>query len=158
MKNEKLRQALSFHTLLVGGNPMTTSAIYALIHKLERDGGVWFAKGGTNGLVAGMVAHFERLGGDVRLGDPVRAIETLGDRATGVATAERLARRGRRGRVQRRRRAHVSRPARRLAQRAADRGRARAEALFAVAVRRPFRRQGHMAGHPAPQDPVRPAL
>ena len=43
--NEKLRQALSFHTLLVGGNPMTTSAIYALIHKLERDGGVWFAQG-----------------------------------------------------------------------------------------------------------------
>ena len=40
VRNEKLRQALSFHTLLVGGNPMTTSAIYALIHKLERDGGV----------------------------------------------------------------------------------------------------------------------
>ena len=38
--NDKLRQALSFHTLLVGGNPMTTSAIYALIHKLEKDGGV----------------------------------------------------------------------------------------------------------------------
>ncbi|WP_375392311.1 phytoene desaturase family protein, partial [uncultured Sphingomonas sp.] len=32
VKNEKLREALSFHTLLVGGNPMTTSAIYALIH------------------------------------------------------------------------------------------------------------------------------
>ena len=45
VKNEKLREALSFHTLLVGGNPMTTSAIYALIHKLERDGGVWFAQG-----------------------------------------------------------------------------------------------------------------
>ncbi len=40
VRNEKLREALSFHTLLVGGNPMTTSAIYALIHKLERDGGV----------------------------------------------------------------------------------------------------------------------
>ena len=47
VRNEKLRQALSFHTLLVGGNPMTTSAIYALIHKLEKDGGVWFAKGGS---------------------------------------------------------------------------------------------------------------
>ncbi|RZM16988.1 MAG: phytoene desaturase, partial [Sphingomonas sp.] len=29
VKSEKLREALSFHTLLVGGNPMTTSAIYA---------------------------------------------------------------------------------------------------------------------------------
>ncbi len=87
VKNEKLRQALSFHTLLVGGNPMNTSSIYALIHKLERDGGVWFAMGGTNQLVAGMVRHFERLGGTLRLGDPVTAITTLGDRVTGVTCA-----------------------------------------------------------------------
>ena len=87
VKSEKLREALSFHTLLVGGNPMTTSAIYALIHTLERDGGVWFAKGGTNRLVAGMVAQFERIGGTLRLDDPVVEIETLGDRATGVRTA-----------------------------------------------------------------------
>lgn len=87
VKNEKLREALSFHTLLVGGNPMTTSAIYALIHKLEKDGGVWFAEGGTNRLVAGMVRHFERLGGTLRLGDPVTEIETRGDRATGIVTA-----------------------------------------------------------------------
>ncbi|RYD47763.1 MAG: phytoene desaturase, partial [Sphingomonadales bacterium] len=87
VKNEKLRQALSFHTLLVGGNPMKTSALYALIHKLERDGGVWWAEGGTNRLIAGMVTHFERLGGVVRLGDPVTAIDTLGDLVTGIKTA-----------------------------------------------------------------------
>ncbi|MBY0581531.1 MAG: phytoene desaturase [Sphingomonas sp.] len=86
VKSPKLREALSFHTLLVGGNPMTTSAIYALIHKLEKDGGVWFAKGGTNKLVAGMVTQFERLGGQVRLADPVATIDTLGDHATGVTT------------------------------------------------------------------------
>ena len=83
--DEHLRQALSFHTLLVGGNPMTCSAIYALIHKLERDGGVWFAKGGTNQLVAGMVALFERLGGELRLNDPAVAIEV----ANGIAKAVR---------------------------------------------------------------------
>ena len=87
VRNEKLREALSFHTLLVGGNPMTTSAIYALIHKLERDGGVWFAMGGTNRLIAGMVRHFERLGGKVRLGDPAVRIETSGDKVTRVSTA-----------------------------------------------------------------------
>src|SRR5262249_19156084 len=84
MKHEKLREAFSFHTLLVGGNPMTTSAIYALIHNLQTDGGVWCAKGGTNRLVAAMVAHFERLGGVVRLHDPVLHIHTLGDRVTEV--------------------------------------------------------------------------
>jgi phytoene desaturase len=86
VKSDKLRQALSFGTLLAGGNPMRTSALYALIHKLERDGGIWFPKGGANRLVAGMVRHFERLGGVVRLGDPVVAIDTLGDRVTGVRT------------------------------------------------------------------------
>ena len=87
VQDERLRQALSFHSLLVGGNPMTTSAIYALIHTIEKDGGVWFARGGTNALVAAMVRLFERLGGVLRLGDAVTAIETTGDRATGVTTA-----------------------------------------------------------------------
>ena len=34
MKDEYLRQAFSFHPLLVGGNPMDTSSIYTLIHWL----------------------------------------------------------------------------------------------------------------------------
>ena len=87
VKSEKLREALSFHTLLVGGNPMTTSSIYALIHKLEKDGGVWWARGGTNRLVAGMVRQFERLGGTMRLHDPVVEVHTVGNRATEVETA-----------------------------------------------------------------------
>ncbi len=86
VKNEKLREALSFHTLLVGGNPMKTSSIYALIHKLEKDGGVWWTRGGTNRLIAGMVRHFERLGGVMRLGDAVERIEVLGNKVTGVTT------------------------------------------------------------------------
>ena len=90
VKSPKLREALSFHSLLVGGNPMSTSAIYALIHKLEMDGGVWWAKGGTNRLVAGMVTLFERLGGTVRMGDPVTQIVTAntdrGSRASAVET------------------------------------------------------------------------
>ena len=87
IEDERLRQALSFHTLLVGGNPMTTSAIYALIHKLEKDGGVWWARGGTNRLVAAMVTHFERLGGTVRIGDPVVQVHTFGCKASEVETA-----------------------------------------------------------------------
>lgn len=86
IENDKLREAFSFHSLLVGGNPMTASAMYALIHKLEKDGGVWWAKGGTNRLIAGMVKHFERLGGTMRLADPVVHIHSLGDRVTAVET------------------------------------------------------------------------
>jgi phytoene desaturase len=47
---------------------------------------VWWAKGGTNKLIAGMVKHFERLGGTVRMGDPVVHIHSLGDRVTAVET------------------------------------------------------------------------
>lgn len=93
VQNPKLRQALSFHSLLVGGNPMSTSAIYALIHKLEREGGVWFAKGGTNRLISGMVRHFERLGGSIRLGDPVAEIATAGAKATRLRTRRGFSRR-----------------------------------------------------------------
>src|SRR3546814_9555956 len=57
------------------------------LHKRERDVGVWCAQGGTNRLVAGLVTQFERLGGTLRLGDPVTGIATLGERATGVTTA-----------------------------------------------------------------------
>lgn len=87
VESEKLRQALSVQTLLLGGNPLTASGFYALAHKLEKDGGLWWARGGTNRLAAGMLRHFERLGGIVRLGDQVTAIETLGTRVTEVCTA-----------------------------------------------------------------------
>ncbi len=86
VRSEKLREALSFHTLLVGGNPMKTSSIYALIHKLEMDGGVWWTRGGTNRLIAGMIRHFERLGGRIIVGDPVVQVHVEGNRATEVET------------------------------------------------------------------------
>ena len=87
VKNEKLRQVLSFHALLVGGNPMKTSSIYALIHQLEKLGGVWFAKGGTSALINGMVALFERLGGSMLLNEKVTQITHQGTLVSGVATA-----------------------------------------------------------------------
>jgi phytoene desaturase len=86
VRSEKLREALSFHTLLVGGNPMKTSSVYALIHKLEMDGGVWWTRGGTNRLIAGMIRHFERLGGRMIVGDPVVQVHVDGKRATAVET------------------------------------------------------------------------
>ncbi len=86
IKDEKLRQAFSFHSLLVGGNPFDTSAIYALIHALEKDGGVWFARGGTGALVRGMQKLFEDLGGEARMSENVEQIVMDGDRATGVVS------------------------------------------------------------------------
>lgn len=75
VSNEHLRQAFSFHSLLVGGNPFDTSSIYTLIHYLERNWGVFFPKGGTGALVDGLVRLFTELGGEVRLSDPVQSIQ-----------------------------------------------------------------------------------
>lgn len=78
VKDEHLRQAFSFHSLLVGGNPFDTSAIYTLIHYLERKWGVFFPRGGTGALVAALVSTFERLGGELRLSTPVEEIRVEG--------------------------------------------------------------------------------
>ena len=83
--DEELRQAFSFHSLLVGGNPFKTSSIYALIHALERQGGVWFPKGGTGALIDGMTRLFRDLGGTVRLSSEVDRIEMRDGRASGVS-------------------------------------------------------------------------
>jgi phytoene dehydrogenase-like protein len=55
VKDDFLRQIFSFHPLLVGGNPFDTSSIYAMIHYLEREWGVYYAMGGTGAIVAGLI-------------------------------------------------------------------------------------------------------
>ncbi|MEZ5417659.1 MAG: phytoene desaturase family protein [Vicinamibacterales bacterium] len=87
IQDDHHRQAFSFHSLLVGGNPFATSSIYTLIHVLERTWGVTFPRGGTGALVRALVALFERLGGEIRLSTPVDRILTGGGRVTGVRTA-----------------------------------------------------------------------
>lgn len=84
IEDDHLRQAFSFHSLLVGGNPFATSSIYTLIHALERRWGVWFPRGGTGALIAALVRLFEDLGGRIELNASVARIETSGNRATGV--------------------------------------------------------------------------
>ncbi len=93
IEDEQLRQAFSFHSLLVGGNPFATSSIYALIHALERRWGVWFARGGTGALVRALVRLFEDIGGTIRLEAPVDEVTVEDGRATAVVLqgGERLA-------------------------------------------------------------------
>ena len=51
LKNPFMRKAFSIHPLLVGGDPHTTTSIYALIHYLERKWGVYFCMGGTGKII-----------------------------------------------------------------------------------------------------------
>jgi phytoene desaturase len=87
VRDERLRRALTFEPLLVGGNPFTTTSIYLLIHWLERKWGVWFARGGTTAIVHALVALLRELGVEVRTSAPVEEIEVRGGRAAGVRLA-----------------------------------------------------------------------
>jgi len=73
-KSPKLRQVFSFETLLVGGNPLSVPAIYAMIHFVEKTWGIHFALGGTGALVNGFVRKFQELGGQIRYGAEVAKI------------------------------------------------------------------------------------
>ena len=77
IKDRRLRRVFSFHPLLVGGNPFSTTSIYALIAYLERHWGVWYAMGGTGAIVRGLADLVERMGGELRLGETVEEIEAV---------------------------------------------------------------------------------
>jgi phytoene desaturase len=84
VENPRLRFALSFHPLFVGGNPFTTTSIYGLIAFLERRFGVHCAIGGTGRIVQGLVSLIEGQGNRVRYGARVASIGVEGRRASGV--------------------------------------------------------------------------
>lgn len=88
ISNDFLRRCFSFHPLLVGGNPFVTTSIYAMIHYLEREWGVFFAMGGTGALVEALVRLIEELGGQLHYNAEVLEITTSGHRATGVRLSD----------------------------------------------------------------------
>jgi phytoene desaturase len=86
IRDPHLRQLFSFHSLLVGGNPFTTTSIYTLIHCLERKWGVYFPKGGTGRLVRALVKLFQELGGEIRYNAEIRRIVSRDGAVTGLQT------------------------------------------------------------------------
>jgi phytoene desaturase len=97
IEDPHLRQLFSFHSLLVGGNPFTTTSIYTLIHYLERKWGVFFPKGGTAALVQALAKVFTELGGELRLDAEIDRIETHGGSVRAVVQRSRRTHRVRSG-------------------------------------------------------------
>ncbi|MHA2227112.1 MAG: phytoene desaturase [Candidatus Hodarchaeales archaeon] len=86
IKNENLRIVFSFHPLLIGGNPFSVPSIYSLIQYLEKEFGVWFARGGTTALVHALANLFEELGGKIMLKSEIKTIEVKNNQVIGVIT------------------------------------------------------------------------
>jgi phytoene desaturase len=88
IEHEFLRRCFSFHPLLVGGDPFTTTSIYTMIHYLEREWGVHFAMGGTGAIVNALVKLIEELGGQLHLNSEVEEILVENGRAVGIRLAD----------------------------------------------------------------------
>lgn len=82
--DERLRQVFTFQPLLIGGSPFRAPGLYAMIHWLEREEGVWFPRGGTGAIVRALVGLLDELGVPVRTSTPVEEIEVVDGRAVAV--------------------------------------------------------------------------
>lgn len=89
-RNEHIKKALSFHPLLIGGNPLKTTSIYRMIHYLEREWGVHYVQGGTNQLISSLGRLFEENGGEIQLNTTVSDILVEDKSIKGFRTEEGL--------------------------------------------------------------------
>jgi phytoene desaturase len=87
-QHPRVREAFSFHSLFIGGDPFRVPAIYGALVYLQFLDGVWYPRGGVYSIVRAMAGAL-----DVRCGAPVERIESAGGRVTGVRLAggERIA-------------------------------------------------------------------
>ncbi len=85
VRDPRLRMALSFHPLFIGGDPFHVTSIYILVSHLERAFGVHYAMGGVGAIATAMARVVEDQGGTVRLGEEVSEITVKGGAVTGVA-------------------------------------------------------------------------
>jgi phytoene desaturase len=87
IRHPKLRIVMSFHPLLIGGNPFSVTCVYSLIHSLERRWGVHSAMGGTTAIVRELVKLLEEREVPIRYNAPVTHIRVEAGRARGVELA-----------------------------------------------------------------------
>ena len=84
VKDPRLRMALSFHPLFIGGDPMHVTSMYALVSHLEAAFGVHYAMGGVAAIADAMAKVISDQGGLIRQGAEVDEICVDNGRATGV--------------------------------------------------------------------------
>ena len=84
VKDERLRMALSFHPLFIGGDPFNVTSMYILVSHLEKEFGVHYAMGGVAEMARVMGKIIVDQGGLLRMNTEADEIIVTGGRATGV--------------------------------------------------------------------------
>jgi phytoene desaturase len=84
VRDERLRDALTFQSLYLGLSPYESLAIYSLLPYTEIAGGLYYPMGGMHTLATALAQLSTELGATVRYGTGVARIEYTGRRVTGV--------------------------------------------------------------------------
>jgi phytoene desaturase len=84
VRDPRLRFALSFHPLFIGGDPFHVTSMYALVSHLEKAFGVHYAMGGVQAIAEAMARVICDQGGQVVQGAEVDEILVRQGRAAGV--------------------------------------------------------------------------
>ena len=84
VKDERLRMALSFHPLFIGGDPFHVTSMYILVSHLEKEFGVHYAIGGVAAIAAAMGRVIADQGGRILLNAEADEILVNKGRAQGV--------------------------------------------------------------------------
>jgi phytoene desaturase len=84
VRDPRLRMALSFHPLFIGGDPTHVTSMYALVSHLEATYGVHCAVGGVQAMADAMARIVQGQGGVIRQGAEADEILTDQGRAAGV--------------------------------------------------------------------------
>ncbi|GFE64604.1 phytoene desaturase (neurosporene-forming) [Litoreibacter roseus] len=87
VKDERLRMALSFHPLFIGGDPFHVTSMYILVSHLEKEFGVHYAMGGVAAIAQAMADVIERQAGTLNFNQDVSEVLTKNGRAAGVKLA-----------------------------------------------------------------------
>jgi phytoene desaturase len=84
VRDPRLRFALSFHPLFIGGDPFRVTSMYILVSHLEKAFGVHYAMGGVQAIADAMVRVIRDQGGQVVQNAEVDEILVRDNRAVGV--------------------------------------------------------------------------
>jgi len=84
VKNERIKQILSFQTLYIGISPYSGPSLYTIIPMIEMLYGVWFIKGGMYTMASAMERLFKELGGTIHTNAPVDEILIKNQKAYGI--------------------------------------------------------------------------
>lgn len=87
VKDERLRMALSFHPLFIGGDPFHVTSMYILVSHLEKEFGVHYAMGGVAAIAEAMARAILDQGGLLLMNSEVDEILVSNGAARGVRLA-----------------------------------------------------------------------